>query len=202
MSTAATNVNVLFTHSGAKATNTSGDVDLQLNFPSRLFTITNNVQITNVTAPTSVFSNLLGSATLPANFWKPGMVVEAALSGRYWMGAGNLQQSNEMYYGAVLLATNHMPYFAASGAGDEWTSQFTITCLTVGASGTLHCQGWQIIPSTVNGVSGVTKMFRLATGSGIATVDTTASTALDYKFHPGATTTALWIHSGFAHVTP
>jgi len=164
----------------------------------RLFTITNDVVVTNVTGPVSVLSNLLGTATLPANFWQPGMRIEIQLEGRYWM-TGTLTHSNEVYYGSALLATNSMPYLSST-LGDSWKADLTITCRTTGASGSLYCQGHTWIPSIANGVTVIGKPLRLV--SGAVTVDTTASTALDYKFNPGATTSALHIKSGAATITP
>lgn len=165
--------------------------------PFRLFTITNDVVITNVTGPVNVLSNLLGTATLPADFWQPGMTIEIDLYGKYFM-TGTLTQSNEVYYGASLIGTNSMPWFAAQG--DAWSSHLQITCRTIGASGSLYCQGFLELPASVGGVSGATKNIRLV--SGAVTVNTTVSTALSYKMNPGATTTAFYIHSGRGKVVP
>jgi hypothetical protein len=195
-----TNLNLLFgTNVVITATNTSGNVDLRISATdiTHLFTITNDVIITNQSGPISVLSNLLGTATLPANFWQPGMSIEIQLWGKYF-ATGTLTQSNSVYYGANLLATNSMPYFGASG--DSWNSEVTITCRTIGASGSLYCHGLTHLASSANGVSGVSKPMRLI--SGAVPVDTTAATALDYQFTPGATTTALHIHAGRARVTP
>lgn len=198
VTTDATNVNFISTPGGILATNTNGKVDVAFRYGFTLFTITNDIVITNTLADTSCLSNLLGSKTIPANFWKPGMTIDVDLFGKYF-GTGSPVQSNSVYYGASLLATNLMTYFAAT-TGDQWEAHFTVTCRTTGASGSLYCQGFTWLPSAANGVSGVLKGLRMVAGA--VTVDTTAATDLDYKFLPAATTTALHIHAGTAKVTP
>ncbi len=161
-----------------------------------LFSLTNSVVVTNVTASTSLLGNQIGTFTLPANLLQPGTVIKCEFAGEISTPGSPAGMTNRVTLGGSILATNTVP-FVASMAGDPWSINFTITCQTAGASGTVICEGLACQPTSAGGVS---SMRRLRLASGAVTVDTTGTLALGFDLHPGTTTTGVKLNSGFGMI--
>lgn len=172
----------------------------QVGVPFRMFSVTNDVITTNVsTGPISLLSNLTGTVTLPANFLQPGMTIRVWLQGNVFSPASLQNWTNAVTLGGTLLATNTAPIPISLAAGDDFGIDFMITCRSIGASGSVYCQGGLTPPNAVGSMLANRRKLWLA--SGPVTVNTTGTLALDVTVHC-QTTLSFWIRQGYAMVIP
>lgn len=146
-----------------------------------LFTQTNTVTVVSTTTPTSLVGSGIGTMTLPANFWTVSKTIEISLRGYIPVAVVTAPAwSFVIKHGSVTLATisSTVPIYPDQGA--SWEINFTLTCRSTGAAGTVFGQG------TVRIGAETTRMLAMTTA---ATVDTTASALIDILATPGSNTT-------------
>jgi hypothetical protein len=158
--------------------------------PIRLFTLTNAVTITNVTAATSWITNALwGTNWIAANVLTPGSTVRIRAGGYFTSASSTVTTFGLRSGNGLMLATNIL----ALGTGlvaDYIEMEVTMTVRATGASGVAFASGSVTYPATTGGASAITPR-RLQSGpsaSQTVTIDTTAPLLLDLFISPGATT--------------
>lgn len=142
--------------------------DFSLQFAAALFAATADKTIGNSAAEASAFGTGEGSLTLAANLLTAGGSLHGNLRGKISeTGTPTLQLKVKL--GAVTLIDSTALTLPASLSTSYFEIDFTITCRTVGATGTVYCQARMITGGTI-----------LATpATATATVDTTGTLALD-----------------------
>lgn len=130
--------------------------------------------VANSSVETSLFGTLVGTKTLPANFFKPGKTIRVHISGI----AGSTGTPNltlKLKLGSLVIVAS-----AATGIPSLGTNCFDVVasmvCLTTGVSGTV--QGTGIATIATASVSAPLVM-GMPNGSA-STVDTTASQVIDF----------------------
>jgi hypothetical protein len=186
-----TNANIIYGPGiDARVTNVSGNVAIELRAKSyRLFTLTNNVTVTNTTSPTSLITNaLLGSQLIPANTLTPGAVVRVAARGMISSASATACETGIRFNNDTLIATNIFAY-GTSLVNDLWGVDCVITVRSSGASGSVQGVG-HVHRTTSTGSSSVIGSVRLINGllQTAVTVDTTVDQVIDLYIDPGATT--------------
>lgn len=109
---------------------------------------------------------------LPAGYFaRVGKKIKICLRGIITTALTPGNGSFNIYYGSgadangVLLMTGTPAALTASQTNVSWVLEITITCISIGSSGTLRCTGWahfneavqvpiQMLPTTVDAVSG------------------------------------------------
>jgi len=107
-----------------------------------IFTGTADATIANSVSETSITPTGIGTLTLPANFLVVGKTVQVKLNGNYTTDAVTSPTIQlKLKLGSTTVATfsaNTIPTKTSTGI---FTAEFTITCRTTGASGTVMCFG-------------------------------------------------------------
>lgn len=143
-----------------------------------LFKMTGDKTVTGTTA-TSVIGTGVGSLTLPANFWTVGKQIRIKGNGRYTTAASLSQVTVTIKIGSVTIASVVTTAISALSNNLGIDFETTITCRTVGSTGTLVAMGNVNYNAMLSG----TMLSRLfddlnPTGSA-ATINTTQSAAID-----------------------
>lgn len=173
---------------------------VEIGVPFRLFCITNNVTVTNTTVATSLLSNLNGTATIPANFWRPGMSVTfIGGGGSFSPGSGILGWTNELKMGGTRLGTNCFP-LPTGLANTPTIFHWTISCLSTGASGVFTYFGG--VDNNLSAASATRQMRGYSSVADTVTLDTTGALTIDMIWHTPNTTVAVNLRSGYAMVIP
>lgn len=151
-----------------------------------VFMMTANGANTNTTTTTNTWWGTgVGSRTLPANFWFVGRRLDIEMDGDWWDGAANaperimlmLNTSSATNIAAQVLAS---PPLSVTG-GDYFTVKASMTCRTVGASGTIATSG------SINWLKAGTST-PFAFTNLVLTIDTTVAQTCDLMSTNGATT--------------
>lgn len=137
--------------------------------------------IANSAATTSLFGALVGTKTLPANFFTVGKTVRITISGIYSTQAvpGNVT----VYFqggpsGTTLLATTGtVAGVAGSATNQTITIVVIVTCQSVGVAGTLIVSGYMIADQST-----LVPIFTGMPNTAAATIDTTNANALDMQW--------------------
>lgn len=140
-----------------------------------LFTQTADKTVTNTAAETSIIGTGVGTITLPANFFLAGKTIRISGGGIYSAAIvpGNL--TIKVKYGTIVLASVVITNLAGSGSNLAFQYSTTISCRTTGATGTVITDGNASYETAV-----LARGFAaLNNGAATATIDTTASNALD-----------------------
>ena len=96
--------------------------------------------IQNTTTTTSVFNTVTGVTSLPANFFAVGKTITIFISGTYAQQSGSNTCTIALSIGGVAMGSIALTHNNTLSA-TYFDGQFTLTCRTVGASGTIQYQG-------------------------------------------------------------
>jgi hypothetical protein len=105
-----------------------------------IFTQTNTITVANTATSTTLLGTLIGSSTLPASFFAVGKTIKIFVSGTYNQDSGSEVCALKLTIGGVAVGTIT---FTHNGGLTTvyYDAEFTLTCRTVGASGTLQFMG-------------------------------------------------------------
>ena len=169
--------------------------------PYPLFSVTNDVIMTNVATLRSAISNYRGTKTIPGGVLRDGSVIRFRLEGEYSSTAnagGHLNNTNALTLGGVVIATNTIITFASMNR-DFYYVDAVITVRSNGSGGMVTTSGFQARPTAAGG-AGSTRPFKLVTTPVVA-IDLSANQDLDFTFH-GTNTTSLIVQQAIAEVIP
>lgn len=135
-----------------------------------LFSQTASVTVANTTTETSLTNGGSGSLTLPANFFIPGRTISLVMWG-YHSSVANPNITVKVKFGSTVILTTGA---VASGNSTNTAVKLdcTITCRTVGATGTVFAQGTYTEAGTGANIFDMTN-------TATTTIDTTASQTVD-----------------------
>jgi hypothetical protein len=127
--------------SGVLIADTSGNLSKSGDLTALgIYAQTNDVTVANTTTPTTVVGTVVGSATLPANFFASGKTIIIFLSGTYQQTSGSNTCTLNFTIGGVAIgsiALTHNNTLSAS----YFETRVVVTCRTSGVSGTVQYQG-------------------------------------------------------------
>lgn len=126
--------------------------------------------IQNTTTATSLFNTVVGSTTLPANFFGVGKTITIFISGTYAQTSGSNTCTIALTIGGVAMGSIALTHGNTLSA-TYFDAQFTLTCRTVGASGTIQYQGKGVLNT-----SSPSFYFQSSTTSG--SINTTTTNAI------------------------
>jgi hypothetical protein len=140
-----------------------------------IFTQTNTIPVANTATSTTLLGTLIGSSTLPANFFAVGKTIKIFVSGTYNQDAGSEVCALKLTIGGVAVGTIT---FTHSGGLTTvyYDAEFTLTCRTIGASGTLQFLGIGRLNHTG---SSLLNFFQVSSTS--ASINTTGTLAIDLQ---------------------
>jgi hypothetical protein len=96
--------------------------------------------IQNTTTTTTVFNTVTGVTSLPANFFAVGKTITIFISGTYAQQSGSNTCTIALSIGGVAMGSIAFTHGNTVSA-TYFDAQFTLTCRTAGASGTIQYQG-------------------------------------------------------------
>lgn len=96
--------------------------------------------VQNTTTATSLFNTVVGSTTLPANFFGVGKTITIFISGTYAQASGSNTCTIALTIGGVAMGSIALTHGNTLSA-TYFDAQFTLTCRTAGATGTIQYQG-------------------------------------------------------------
>ena len=147
---------------------------------SSLFNQTSSVTITGTVTETTIIGTGVGSLTLPANFLIAGMSLDIHVWG-FWTSAANPTMDHRLYLNSTLLLDTGPNTEGNVATPLMWTIRSTLTCRTVGASGTIIGQGYVNYARTATtGILDDYIPMQVA-----ATIDTTIAQTLNLTFQWG-----------------
>ena len=126
--------------------------------------------IQNTTTTTSVFNTVTGVTTLPANFFAVGKTITIFISGTYAQASGSNSCTIALTIGGVAMGSIVLTH-GNSLSATYFDAEFTLTCRTSGASGTIQYQGKGVLNT-----SSVSFYFQNSTTSG--NINTTTTNAI------------------------
>ena len=140
-----------------------------------IFTQTNTITVANTATSTTLLGTLIGSSTLPASFFAVGKTIKIFVSGTYNQDTGSQDCALKLTIGGVAVGTIT---FTHNGGLTTvyYDAEFTLTCRTVGASGTLQFMGISRLNHTG---SSLQNYFQVSSTSG--SIDTTGTLAIDLQ---------------------
>lgn len=140
-----------------------------------IFMQTSTVTVANTAASTSLLGTLVGSSTLPANFFGSGKTIRIFVTGALSTTTGSQSVDILLSIGGVAVGTITLTH-GTSLSGVYWDAEFILTCRTTGASGTLQYVG----QAKINHTSGsALSFFQVSTTSGA--INTTGTLAIDLR---------------------
>jgi hypothetical protein len=104
--------------------------------------------IQNSTTPTSLFTTVTGSITLPVNFFAVGKTIRIFASGTYQQTNSSNTCTIALTIGGVSMGSVALQHGNAIGTAVYWEAEWNITCRTSGASGTLQYTSKGILNTT------------------------------------------------------
>ena len=140
-----------------------------------IFAQTSTVTVANTATSTTLIGTVTGITTLPANFFGVGKTIKVFVSGTYNQHNGSQDCALKLTIGGVLVGTitfNHN----AGLTTVYYDAEFTLTCRTAGASGTLQFMGCGRLNHTTNDLL---NFFQVSTTSGA--INTTGTLAIDLQ---------------------
>jgi hypothetical protein len=140
-----------------------------------IFTQTNTITVADTATSTTLLGTLIGNSTLPANFFAVGKTIKIFVSGTYNQDAGSEVCALKLTIGGVAVGTIT---FTHSGGLTTvyYDAEFTLTCRTIGASGTLQFLGIGRLNHTG---SSLLNYFQVSSTS--ASINTTGTLAIDLQ---------------------
>jgi hypothetical protein len=137
-----------------------------------IYAQTNDVPVFNTTTPTTLVGTVVGSATLPANFFAVGKTIIIFISGTYQQTNGANTCTLNFSIGGVSIgsiALSHNNTLSAS----YFEARVVVTCRTAGATGTVQYQGCGLL-----NLAG-TPSFYFQTSSTSGSINTTTTNAIN-----------------------
>lgn len=160
-----------------------------------IFAQTSTVTVANTAASTTLIGAVTGVTTLPANFFGVGKTIKIFVSGAYGCTGSSQQCDLKLTIGGVAVGTISLSHANALTAR-YYDAEFTLTCRTAGATGTLQFMGiGKINTSTTN----VESFFQISTTSG--SINTTGTLAIDLQADWVAADPANTISASILHAT-
>jgi hypothetical protein len=126
--------------------------------------------IQNTTTATSLFNTVVGSTTLPANFFGVGKTITIFISGTYAQTSGSNSCTIALTIGGVAMGSIVLTHGNTLSA-TYFDAQFTLTCRTAGATGTIQYQGKGVLNTATPSF-----VFQSSTTSG--SINTTTTNAI------------------------
>jgi hypothetical protein len=140
-----------------------------------IFSQTSTVTVANTATSTTLLGTLIGSSTLSASFFAVGKTIKIFVSGTYNQDSGSETCALKLTIGGVAVGTIT---FTHSGALTTvyYDAEFTLTCRTIGASGTLQFLGIGRLNHTGTDLK---NYFQVSSTSG--SINTTGTLAIDLQ---------------------
>jgi hypothetical protein len=140
-----------------------------------IFAQTSTVTVANTGTSTTLIGTVTGVTTLPANFFGVGKTIKIFVSGTYNQATGSQDCALKLTIGGVAVGTIT---FAHNGGLTTvyYDAEFTLTCRTAGASGTLQFMGIGRLNHTG---SSLLNFFQVSSTSG--SINTTGTLAIDLQ---------------------
>ena len=140
-----------------------------------IFAQTSTVTVANTATSTTLIGTVTGVTTLPANFFGVGKTIKVFVSGTYNQANGSQDCALKLTIGGVSVGTitfNHN----GSLTTVYYDAEFTLTCRTSGASGTLQFIGLGRLNHT-----GTALLNYFQVSSTSASINTTGTLAIDLQ---------------------
>jgi hypothetical protein len=140
-----------------------------------IFAQTSTVTVANTGTSTTLIGTVTGVTTLPANFFGVGKTIKIFVSGTYNQANGSQDCALKLTIGGVAVGTIT---FSHNGGLTTvyYDAEFTLTCRTAGASGTLQFMGIGRLNHT-----GSTLLNFFQVSSTSASINTTGTLAIDLQ---------------------
>lgn len=144
-----------------------------------LFTQSVEKTVANNAAETTLLGTLVGSNTIPANWWTVGRTLRFTAWGHMaTVGTASQTMRLRAYMGATSMASTQVIGFNTAEVAFTWKFESTITCKSTGSSGEVYIQGvWMIQDSPTGGVSNA--LWTHMTQTSVLSLDTTVSKDFD-----------------------
>lgn len=162
--------------SGVLIADTSGNITKSADLTALgIFSQTSTVTVANIATSTTLLGTLIGSSTLPASFFAVGKTIKIFVSGTYNQDSGSQDCALQLTIGGVAVGTIT---FTHNGGLTTvyYDAEFTLTCRTVGASGTLQFLGIGRLNHTGTDLK---NYFQVSSTSG--SINTTGTLAIDLQ---------------------
>jgi len=140
-----------------------------------IFAQTSTVTVANIATSQTLIGTVTGVTTLPANFFGVGKTIKVFVSGTYNQANGSQDCALKLTIGGVSVGTIT---FSHNGGLTTvyYDAEFTLTCRTTGASGTLQFMGIGRVNHTG---SSLLNFFQVSSTS--ASINTTGTLAIDLQ---------------------
>jgi len=140
-----------------------------------IFAQTSTVTVANTATSTTLIGTVTGVTTLPANFFGVGKTIKIFVSGTYNQDAGSEVCALKLTIGGVAVGT--ITFTHTGGLTTVYyDAEFTLTCRTIGASGTLQFMGIGRLNHTGTSLN---NYFQVSSTS--ASINTTGTLAIDLQ---------------------
>jgi hypothetical protein len=162
--------------SGVLIADTSGNLSKSGDLTALgIFTQTNTITVANTATSTTLLGTLIGSSTLPSSFFAVGKTIKIFVSGTYNQDSGSQDCALKLTIGGVSVGTIT---FTHNGGLTTvyYDAEFTLTCRTVGASGTIQFLGIGRLNHTGTDLK---NYFQISSTSG--SINTTGTLAIDLQ---------------------
>lgn len=140
-----------------------------------IFAQTSTVTVVNTATSTTLIGSVTGVTTLPANFFGVGKTIKVFVSGAFGCAGSGQTCDLKLTIGGVAVGTISLTHGNALTAR-YYDAEFTLTCRTAGASGTIQFMGIGKINTTTTNIE---SFFQISTTS--ASVNTTGTLAIDLQ---------------------
>ncbi len=140
-----------------------------------IFAQTSTVTVANTAASTTLIGTVTGVTTLPANFFGVGKTIKVFVSGAFGCAGSGQTCDLKLTIGGVAVGTISLSH-GNSITNRYYDAEFTLTCRTAGAAGTIQFMGvGKINHNTTN----IESFFQISTTS--ASINTTGTLAIDLQ---------------------
>jgi hypothetical protein len=148
-----------------------------------LFTQVSHVALANSATETSILGTLIGTKSLPADFFTPGKTLRFRAWG-FWATDATAAQTLTMRIriggmGGTIMAATSPIACATLVANRIWRVEIDLTCRTTGATGTVMSQGGFWTPDSVSAITNDFWAPMVATTS--VTLDTTVANNFEFS---------------------
>jgi len=140
-----------------------------------IFAQTSTVTVANIATSQTLIGTVTGVTTLPANFFGVGKTIKIFVSGTYNQAGGSQDCALKLTIGGVAVGTITFSHFG-SLTTVYYDAEFTLTCRTTGASGTLQFMGIGRLNHIGNSLQ---NYFQVSSTSG--SINTTGTLAIDLQ---------------------
>ena len=140
-----------------------------------IFAQTSTVTVANTATSTTLIGSVTGVTTLPANFFGVGKTIKVFVSGAFGCAGSGQTCDLKLTIGGVAVGTISLTHGNLITA-KYYDAEFTLTCRTAGASGTIQFMGVGKINHTTTNIE---SFFQISTTSG--SINTTGTLAIDLQ---------------------